>query len=664
MPTLFRGDIQGLRALAVLLVLLYHSGVSVLSGGYVGVDVFFVISGFLITSHIWREIDQTGRLRFAQFYARRARRILPASFAVLILSVAAALIWLPPLQHPAMLQAAAATAAYVPNVLFAAQGTNYLAETAPSVFQHYWSLGIEEQFYLIWPLLMLAAFVLTRRSYRGLLITLVILVIGSFALSIIATGVSQPIAFFMLPTRAWELGVGGLLALLVARAPHWLSLPGVPLVGWLGLGMIAASALVFTSSTPFPGWQAAIPVLGTALVILAGSGRSTRLGPARSLSVRPALFLGAISYSLYLVHWPLLVIPQEAIGLSAPLPSWLTLSLGALAIPLAWLSWRFIEEPFRKSGRAAKRPARHSLLTALGASAGVVVLALGGAVAAQGQPLTSGSVAPAAEVTTQPDGTDHVPANMRPTLRSAEHDNPVVYENGCHRESGSSDPAGCMVGDNGDAPLVALFGDSHAAQWYPALARLAESGTIRLDSNSKSRCASASLPEPAYASCSTWRQGVIDRLADTAPDIVILANYASAQVAGSPDPGTEWRDALATTVGKLHESSHVVVMADSPHGRATPAICLSAHLDNASACALPRSDALDEATRAAEASVPETTYVDLTEYFCNEDVCPTVIGDTLVYRDAHHLTATFSASLSAVLEEAIEPILERSALAE
>jgi len=271
----FRPDIQGLRAIAVGAVVLYHAGVPFLPGGYVGVDIFFVISGFLITSHLLGQLESHGTLRFGEFYARRARRILPASFVVLALSVAAALIWYPPLLMKDLWAAAVATALYVPNYFFASANSDYLAESSnPSLFQHYWSLGVEEQFYLLWPVLLALVWVLVR-SRRALVGVLIAVVAASFALCVWLTFAAQPWAFFSLPSRAWELGVGGLVAVLLQRRPGIVEERWAAPLGWAGIAAMAASVFLFSSETLFPGAAAAVPVLGTAAVIAAGSRRRT-----------------------------------------------------------------------------------------------------------------------------------------------------------------------------------------------------------------------------------------------------------------------------------------------------------------------------------------------------------------------------------------------------
>ncbi|WP_343212877.1 acyltransferase [Arthrobacter sp. H20] len=306
-----------MRAVAVGAVVLYHAGLPVVPGGYVGVDIFFVISGFLITGQLISMLQSRGRIPFGEFYAKRIRRILPASFAVLALTTVASLLVLPPSTRPGALQDAIATALYVPNVLFAAQGADYLAETAPSPFQHYWSLGIEEQFYLFGPLILLLGFIMVRKSIKRLFWVVLAIVVVSLALCVILTSDSQPAAFFLLPTRAWELGVGALAAFaLHARLIH-LSGRGAAVGSWVGVAGIAVALVVLNSGTVFPGWSALLPVLSTAAIIVCG-GSQPAGGAGDLLSRRPLQKIGAWSYSIYLVHWPLLVIPQAALGYENP----------------------------------------------------------------------------------------------------------------------------------------------------------------------------------------------------------------------------------------------------------------------------------------------------------------------------------------------------------
>ena len=663
----FRPDIQGLRAIAVMLVVLFHSGVQALSGGYVGVDVFFVISGFLITTHLLEMLDRDGRISFGRFYAKRARRILPAALLVAALSLVAAWIWMSPLLLRSVVNGAIATALYVPNLFFAVQDTDYLAETTPSIYQHYWSLGIEEQFYLLWPALLAIGFWLCRRRERRVMVLVAVVTAASFLACAAMMGVSEPWAFFSLPTRAWELGVGGLVAFLLRSGARWLRWRHTGLLAWAGLAGIVAIAVTFDEGTVFPGWIAVLPVLATAAMIIGGAAPGT-LNATRLLAVAPMQFLGAISYSLYLVHWPLQVIPQAATFSAAPLPLAQSLALGAVAVPLAWLLHRFVERPVIGWGVLRQRRQWLTGLVAVGASLAVVVTSGGIALAGAHTSLSSErSAAPAARAL-DPAGTSFVPQNIAPTLDAVASDNPAVYGTGCHKNTGDTDPGGCQVGDDPEAPLVFLVGDSHAASWYPALEKLAEEGKIRLDSNSKNSCLPLEteqqyLGQP-YDSCAQWRDGVLQRIDQEQPDLVLLAMYD--QPERLPDrAGTsksaQWHDGLAATLEQIN-GPQVAVLKDVPTQTRNPDECLSKHLEDAQACAVDREDAFqDDLVEAEDAAIEEAAgevrRVDLTRYFCNPENCPTVIGNTVVFRDNHHLTTTFSRQMDQPMWEQLAPLV-------
>ena len=663
----FRPDIQGLRALAVSLVVLFHAGVTQLSGGFIGVDVFFVISGFLITTHLLESLAARGRISFGSFYAKRARRILPASLLVALLTVVAAWAWMPPLLMSEVFKGAVATALYVPNIHFAVEGTNYLAETSPSVFQHYWSLGIEEQFYLFWPALLALGFWLCRRSERRLFVVAAVLTLASFLGCVLWMDVSQPWTFFSLPTRAWELGAGALTAFLLRTGRGWLGHPATGLLAWVGLATLLAVAALYDDSTPFPGHAAALPVVATVLLIVGGAAPGS-WHAGRLLSLPPFQVVGAISYSLYLVHWPLQVIPQVAVGQEDTLPLWIRLLLGAAAFPLAWLLYRFVERPVIAWPVLRERTQLLTGAVAVAASATLIATAAGAqwGTAQQGAS-TERTVAETEALPTEPAGTEFVPANLVPSLEEASADNPEIYDDGCHRAQSSTDSSGCRIGENPDAPLVFLYGDSHAASWYPALAALAAEGTIRLDTNTKSSCSSADVPLVLegvdYVECEQWREGVLDRIEQEQPDLVLLANYGAAEqelAGGNEDYAARWQEGMESTIGSI-DGPEVAVLADVPEQGETAAVCLSAHLEDARECAAPRSTAFDPELTRAEQEAAEATgarYVDMTRYLCNEENCPTIIDNVLVYRDGHHLTAEFSTRMARPLWEELRVMFD------
>jgi peptidoglycan/LPS O-acetylase OafA/YrhL len=351
----FRPDVEGLRAIAVLLVVLYHAHVPGVRGGFVGVDIFFVISGFLITGLLVREHERRSTISILRFYARRARRILPASTVVVIFTVFAVYHWLGFVEGNSVADTAKWTAVFLANIHLAQIGTSYFGSQAPpSALQHMWSLGVEEQFYVVWPGLFLLVAALGRRlNVRVKLgILLVVIVAASLTWSILQTGDNSTWAYFSPLTRAWELGVGALVAIVapwIGKVPRQAAL----WMGLAGLGGLLASGFWFTASTPYPGSAAALPVFGTALFIAAGTA-ATKLPGERLLATRPFQWFGARSYSLYLWHWPILIIATEYAF--KPLPLWQNLMWVLVAIVAAALSYRFIENPVRRSTYLSKRP--------------------------------------------------------------------------------------------------------------------------------------------------------------------------------------------------------------------------------------------------------------------------------------------------------------------
>ena len=694
----FRPDLEGLRAVAVLLVLLYHAGLPGFTGGYVGVDVFFVLSGFLITGLIVRELESSGTVRLASFYARRARRLLPAAAVVLAATMLASAILLPPLRVPDIAGDAAAAALYVSNIRFGLMATDYLqSQQAPSPLLHYWSLGVEEQFYLFWPaILLLAARV--RWGTRARLAVLMVGIAGaSLVLSIIVTQVSEPLAFYLLPTRAWELALGALIALAGLRAMRLP--PGLATAGALGgLGMIVAAGAVLDTGTPYPGVAALLPTLGAGLVIVAGLGGVIARplpAPSRILAMPPLRWLGRISYSLYLWHWPLLVIPAAMSATPLPLPE--RVGLAFVAIPIAAASQRWIEEPIRRGRLVGFNPGRGlAFAGALSLSVAASSLLVGSIVAlptarstASGNPeqqlgqilgtpgvspeasateLPSASLTPSIVPTTAP---GPVPADLQPPLLGARQDLPVVYADGCELGELATQSGPCVYGVPSSRTTVVLFGDSHAAQWFPALDRLAIERSWRLVSLTKALCGAVDHPvwngnlKRAYPECDAWRASTIQRIANEHPALIVVANSKAASFeidgrqARADETASGWVAAVASMLRKLGAPpTRVVLIGDTPQMAGDPAVCLSANLDNALACARPRAEAVDWQRLAADRQAAEAagaTFIDPTPWVCPTEPCPVVIGDYLVYLDGGHINATFSTALAPYLGAALGP---------
>nr|WP_296068193.1 acyltransferase family protein [uncultured Actinoplanes sp.] len=662
----FRPDIEGLRAVAVLLVVLGHAGLPLVHGGYVGVDVFFVISGFLITTLLLREAEQTGRISVTRFYARRAVRLLPAAALVLIVTLIGVRLFLPVVRLGEFVRDALASTAYLANLRFAHTGTDYLnADQTPSPFQHFWSLAVEEQFYLVWPLLILAAAHLWRRR-RPLAAVLAVLVTVSFTVSVTETARSAPWAYFGPHTRAWELGAGALLALgatRIGRLPHLVR----AVLGWAGLAAILVAAVRFDDATAYPGWRAALPVLGT-VAVLAAAGAG--VGPL--LGVRPMQTVGRLSYGWYLWHWPLLIIGPAALGLAGTTAQ--KLALAAAGLALAWVSYRWVESPARYRRRGL--PIGFGL-SATAAAFAVLLVVLPHAVATgeRGADLRTAldrAADPAAVLTRSiaaARGRDRLPANLTPKLTRAKRDRPPVWDNGCHADVPVTvAPQGCVFGDPAARTTVVLYGDSHAAHWFPAMDRLARQHHWRLVELTKSSCSAVDVPlrhdtlKREYTECTAFHRSALARIAQLRPALVVVGssfNYEPARP--EADEAKQWRAGWDRTFASLAASgAKVAAIADTPYMGSPVPDCLAQETDIGECTRSLRSSLRGPAQRRvflAYGVTPRATVIDPITWFC-DDACPAVVGNVLVYRDSNHMTTTYSAALAPLLDRRLPRLAE------
>ena len=691
----------------MLAVVLFHAAVPGLPGGFVGVDVFFVISGFLITGMLWREVERTGRVRPARFYGARARRLLPAGILVVVATAAASAWLLPPLQARTVLGDGVASALYIANYRFAVQGTDYLAaDTPPSPFQHYWSLGVEEQFYLVWPALLVATAALALRLRRGTgprtvrapVLVLTTVAVISFAVSLRWTTDLPPWAFFSLGSRAWQLAVGGLVALgagLCRRLPAGLA----GAAGWLGLGLIVLAAVGLDERTPYPGVAATLPVAGTALVVAAGCARP-RGGVDRVLTLAPLRWGGRISYSWYLWHWPVLLLAPVVVGHGLGLGG--RLVAAALSGVLAAGTLLALENPIR-FGRLRGAPGRSVLLggglTVAGVCACLVALAAVPPPRGQGAEARTPDIgAGAATRTATPSATpaapsqrpedaalqrltdqvqaavaasadvQAVPANLTPPLADAPADKPDVFVNGCVRSWLYVGQHECASGDTSSPTRVALVGDSHAAMWQPAVEQIATERHWRLETMGKVTCPLMDLPiyspylDRAYTECVQWRGQIMARLRAERPAVIVLdmARRYSPDY-GFTVYGRPWLDSITRTVAQLRSTgARVLVLGPVPDPHAVVPTCLSEHLDSAVVCAPGRAAAVNAAGIAAEARASVAgggMYADLTDLFCTATRCPDIVGNQLVYRDDNHLTIEYARWLAPVLGAELDRLL-------
>ena len=675
-----RTDIQGLRAVAVSLVVIYHLVPSSLTGGFIGVDVFFVISGFLITLHLMQRPPSGGR-DLARFWGRRVRRLLPASLLVLATTLVFSRLIAPETQWGNTASQARAATLYVVNWLLARDSVDYLAaENAPSPVQHFWSLSVEEQFYFVWPILILGMVLLARRRRWNrdvaVLGGLAVLVVTSLGYSIWETSHNPAAAYFVTPTRMWELGIGGLLAVMVAvRQRRGLPrlLPEGPRVAlaWVGFAAIAWTAWTYTGGTPFPGWQALVPVVGTALVIGAHSPM-TRLSPGPLLAVRPMQWLGDVSYSVYLWHWQLIVlIPQlrsheaDALDRVAAL---------VLTLVLAWLTKKYVEDRFRTPQWGI--PLRKPFL--LGAAGMVVVIALAGlqqlevdrrearSEAELARALADRGPCFGAAALDDPAQCDPVPYDrIVPAPADAASDKSNAYADVSGKADCFSYLPGfrqrrCTFGDPDSDVEIALVGNSHAGQWLPALERLAERHGWRITTYLASQCAAAetrqAFPTPAGTdACETWVERTTRAVARSRPDAVVYTNRISVGAEGRSfeDSGELYRDGMESVLRSWDEADlDVLVVRDTPAPDASIPDCLAQHPDDVRACDGPREEWLpaDQSESAVErVGSPRVTFLDLTDHICPEETCSAVIGGVVTYFDGSHMTATYAGTLDRYL---------------
>jgi peptidoglycan/LPS O-acetylase OafA/YrhL len=670
----FRPDVQGLRAIAVGLVLLSHAGFAFASGGYVGVDVFFVLSGFLITSLLVKEVFDSRRISIAGFYARRARRILPAASAVTIATALGAWLFFPVTRLEAVMQDALAVIVYIVNYRFVSEQTEYLnAGQRPSPFQQFWSLAVEEQFYVVWPLLLLALLLAVGRNPRRLVragvVCSVLVFAATLALSVLVTERSQPTAYYAAHTRAWELAAGAFLALTLPRlkrTPQGLARA----LGIAGLAAIIASGVLYTEATPFPGYTALAPVLGTAAVIVAGSAAGRN--PVSSLlGTGPFQFFGRISYSLYLWHWPILILVPLAFDAEPSLP--LNLLLLAATVGVAQLSYAYIEEPMR-NWKPVKRSDGAGLLLGLACSVlGLaMVLALTQAFPKTGADDTADlrAVEPVAD---QADLEAHlreglevanVPDDLAPPLAGINADQPETYTDGCHLEFEDVELSDdCAYGDPDSDIEVILVGDSHAAQWFPAFEALAEQEGWKLVNRTKSACPPVSIRVDStvnageYTECWDWRQEVFAEIDELRPELVVFGTENADRFAAE-DPAAAWADGWTETLDRAGAAANTAVLTDTPRStdEAAPE-CLSLHMDAPGECldrdpyALTQPELRAAALDAQEAS--DAVVVDTGPWFCLDEQCPLVVDGIAVYRDEHHISTPYAAFLSEVLAQAL-----------
>ncbi len=679
-PRRFRPEIQLLRALAVLVVVVYHVNPDWLPGGFVGVDVFFVISGFLITGHMLGEVERTGRLSLLGFWANRARRILPAATVTILAVVVTAPFFLPATQWEAVADQGIASAFYVQNFALADKSVDYLAQDAADTpFQHFWSLSVEEQFYVLWPLLVLLALLVVGRLRRAggarhltvrrltcLFMSLVVL--ASFLYSVAEVNAGEPTAYFVTPTRVWELGIGGVLACVLGDPRVFPRLRTA--LGVAGFAAILLAAITYDAQTPFPGAAALLPVLGCVAVI--ASGRSLGDGLWHALvHWRPAQAIGAWSYSLYLWHFPVITYYVAVVGHHPGVRNGSVLVLVCLV--LAYLSHRYVENPVRRLDLLRRR----QWVTVGAALVSMVVAAVLSLVpqAAYAQYLAeqrTGTAELQEEVAREDregfgagslDGdtvTTFLPGYEDVILpvpsEVADDTTPWDACQGASDSRSATTPECVAANPEGERTLV-VVGDSHADQWVPAIRAAVEGTNWKVVTFLHEACPfnteKRTLAENPEFPCTGPNEETLDRILELEPEAVMMTNLAVDDMA--PD-STEEHKGTRGYVEVMEPMAEAGIRVVALHDTPTPkdeenvAECVVEHRDDPRACDLDRAETQESARtnaalEAAAAQVDGVEFVRPTDLFCTSDTCPAVIGNVLVYRDQNHVSATYMSTL-------------------
>ena len=654
----FRYDIQGLRALAVILVVLNHSQIIPLSGGYIGVDVFFVISGFIITGALLRELEINSRIAMADFYARRIKRLLPTALLVTIVLVVGTTIIMTPRGSVSVYSDATWANLFAANFRLVATQADYFAQgSLPSPFQHYWSLSVEEQFYVLWPLILICVSlkikqVTTRRVVILLVSAIVILV--SFITSVSMTITDPLMAYFSPLSRAWELTTGAAIAVIStsvrvtnSKFSFWLRLIGVLL--------IFSAAIFYTSETPFPGSLALLPVVGAASIIFAGNGPTSDFISKNLLSNRFMVWLGSISYGLYLWHWATLTLWHWATN--RPADPWQATLLVALAILLAWVTTKFLEEPIRKNKLFGTSPWK-----SIGSGIALLAITVSVILYITPRPHDNSDLTPSPSVDsasssrlykekydkalTAAISLQKLPENLKPDILVPD-EGLTNWGRGCFQSKASkSDPPSenCVFGDLQGSKTYWLIGDSHARSWVLAIDAIAKKNKAKLIFHSRNSCPLVfkafynSQIRSDYTECVKTNEWYIDQLTQNPADAIFVASYFSILDKNLP----EYTTALEKLQGL---AKRVFIVGDVPRHDFQVPQCLARNFEQISNCSVSTKEGLFPRTIDAMQSKAKELgfdYVSTHQWVCKNDICPAVITNIMLYRDAHHLTMAAS----------------------
>ncbi|MDJ0351160.1 acyltransferase family protein [Pseudarthrobacter sp. PH31-O2] len=701
-----RLDIEGLRAVAVVAVVLDHL-FHWPHGGFVGVDIFFVISGYLISGILLREATSTGRISFRQFYIRRIKRILPAAAVVLSATVTAGYVIYYGGKATSIAWDAVWALLFSANWRFAILGTDYMNSGASvSPLQHYWSLGVEEQFYIFWPWIILAAMFVARRvrsNQRGTVLILgtavALPILLSFVFALWETSGNHTVAYFSTLSRAWELGAGALLAVLTVSFKGFTHALRVLLL-WMGLALLLSSILFITPATPFPAPYAVIPVLGSCLVILAGIGTADQRYERQAwiLTNRLSRYLGKISYSLYLWHFPVIILLASVVS---PDSKWFSVVAISLMAVLSVASFHFVEDPIRRSklGRPAKVIGTHSVrgpVTRISATVPIVALVVAVvsaplvAAAVSQQQATApaaASVAPVSDVATVPArqqvlrsalaATDWPalqpnPAEMGPDGALAKPDEWI--KDGClggelsplaHSKDVVQNAAGCVYGTENATRALVVFGDSTTMSYVPGIRKAVDEKGWKIYIYTVAACSPTLVPvgeDGSAKECIRFKSWVQDEIQRIHPDLVVSSFLRNDGQLASKATGSkadaEWQRNIADMAKFVTSNGARYVLLEAPTpAKAEPSQCIT-RFSKPVDCITDRRAEFDSQARVSREALSSLgdrgAFVPTKEWFCVDAQCPAFLGGTALYADINHISARASEELAPLLRDALQ----------
>lgn len=648
----FRNEIQGLRASASLLIAIYHIWFNRVSGG---VDVFFVVSGFLIIGSLSREATSTQTVAFGAYFTRMARRIVPLAYVIVAVTVVGVWIFVSRVYWEDMFRGIRAALGYFANFHFASTSVDYLDQDASaSPVQHFWAMSIQGQFYLVIPFfVMLAAVVarvLKRSTHNVFVASLVVVSVVSFVYSVIATPREPAPMYFNSFARIWEFGIGGFVAVALAKTVFSQRIAAV--MAWVGVSVVFFNA-IFIGGISYPGYIALVPVTGAVLLLL--SGQTSHLSiPVRILGTAPLVRLGEYSYGFFLWHWPLLIFGKLHFNAEeVSIIGGLAIIAGALL--LSMFTYRFVESPFLNRRRGGQ--SRPSIVELVGVGA-MVVAVISATVVLQDRALRgvtgiaddpSSSTVPAFEkVPTAAESVLFDPLRpLTPDPLVADDDRGQTYKDGCFKKDTSTSRVEvCSYGDP-TGPTIALVGGSHSLHWTTAVKAAAEKHKWNLQVIVKVTCRYGLIED---TSCGRWIANTEKYLLENRPDLVVLtATVGSKRDERVPADYVERWNTLSNA------GIPILAIRDNPWFPYSVSACVDENRTDPLACAYPRAELLKPVNPAlsVSAGIAGMTVVDFNDYLCDETLCYAVIDNIVTYRDRDHFTSTYVARLSGPMEEAL-----------